>query len=139
MPLNSSPGKEVFIKEFTIPEHVSKDEPFDAKIVLESTAPSDVKMQFYRNSRLAGEQKLSLKSGKNVFFIPQKVEDSGFYSYEIQVITAENSDTLMDNNRAWAYTKASGKPRVLIISEDARQDRYIINALKGIEVSQYFI
>jgi len=135
VPLNSSPGKEVFIKEFTIPEHVSKDEPFDAKIVLESTAPSDVKIQFYRNSRLAGEQKLSLKSGKNVFFIPQKVEDSGFYSYEIQVITAENSDTLMDNNRAWAYTKASGKPRVLIISEDARQDRYIINALKGIEVS----
>jgi uncharacterized membrane protein len=137
LPLDSSMEREVFIKEFSIPEKVSKDEPFDAKIVLESTVPSDVKMQFYRNSSLAGEKKLSLKPGKNVFFIPQKVEDSGFYSYEIQVIAEKNSDTIMDNNRAWAYTRASGKPRVLIISEDPGLDRYLINALKikGIEVS----
>ncbi|MEQ8168030.1 MAG: VWA domain-containing protein [Candidatus Eremiobacterota bacterium] len=135
VPLDNSLEREVFIKEFTIPDHVSKDEPFDAKIVLESTVPSYVKMQFYRNSSLAGEKKLSLKAGKNIFFIPQKVEESGFYSYEIQVIAEKNSDTLMDNNRARAYTKASGKPRVLIISEDARPDRYLINALKGIEVS----
>ncbi len=135
VPLDSSPGREVFIKEFTIPEHVSKDEPFDAKIILESTEPSDVKMQFYRNSSLVGEKKISLKAGKNIFFIPQKIEESGFYSYEIQVIAEKNSDTLMDNNCARAYTKASGKPRVLIISEDSRLDRYLINALNGIEVS----
>ncbi|MEQ8189514.1 MAG: VWA domain-containing protein [Candidatus Eremiobacterota bacterium] len=135
LPLDSSLEREVFIKDFTIPEHVSKNEPFDAKIVLESTILSDVKIQFYRNSALTGEKKLSLKPGKNVFFIPQKVEDSGFYTYEIQVITGKNSDTLMDNNRAWAYTKASGEPRILIISEDSAMDRYLVNALKGIEIS----
>ena len=72
VPLDSSPGREVFIKEFTIPEHVSKDEPFDAKIILESTEPSDVKMQFYRNSSLVGEKKNISKSREEHFFYSSK-------------------------------------------------------------------
>ena len=129
VPLDSSLEKEVFLSEFNIPEVVRIDEPFEAEITLKSTQASTVKLQFYRDSRLMGEEELSIKEGKNVFFIPQEVERGGFYSYEIKLIADNDCDTLVDNNSGFAYTKAYGKPRVLLLEGEKSEGKFLLEAL----------
>jgi len=130
VPIDSTLEIEVFIRDFHIPETVNIDEPFEARIILESTGDIPVKLQFYRDGKLMGEETLSLQKGKNVFLVPQKVQEGGFYSYEVQLLAEKGRDTLADNNRAFAYTRAYGKPSVLLVEGEIGEASFLVKALE---------
>jgi len=131
VPLDSKLDQEIFINDFTLPEQVNINEPFEAKLVVQSSLNADVKAQFYRDNQLIGEDSLSLNTGKNVFFIPQEVLESGFYTYEVRLLPDKNIDSLIENNRSFCYTKALGKPLVLFVQGDMNDDGAFVRALES--------
>jgi uncharacterized membrane protein len=119
-------------------DKVNLNEPFETRVTVESTVNKDVKLLLFRNKKLICEEKLKITKGKNTFFIPQKIDESGFYSYEASLITDENEDTLVENNRAWAYTKVMGKPKVLLVDTDPKKSKYLLSALRHQEIDVTF-
>lgn len=128
VPVEQPDAPEVLVKTVSAPSRVRKDEPFTVKAEVTANKPSPAKLRIYRQGILAGEQDVELDAGLNRFDFEQNAGDDRVASISVEVITEE--DTIADNNRLETLVQTTTESRVLLITDDPRQTRFLALALR---------
>ncbi len=121
--------QEVTLDRMMTPPGAKRGEPFAVKIVATSVGAGPGTLRLLRNGKYVGEQKVDLKSGKNVFVLTQKNDQPGFYTYQAELSVAAGRDTLPENNRAMSFVKVAGRPKALVLASDPAVARPLARAL----------
>jgi uncharacterized membrane protein len=132
VPVYLEPRSEVAVEKVDIPAGVRRGQPFDMRVVVRNDAkPGDEKevkgklllvRKAGQKEETIAEQAVSVKPGKQVFTVPQKIEEPNFYTYEARFVTYDPKDDGMpQNNTASAFTHIRGKGQVLLIENMERR------------------
>ncbi len=129
MPLTSPQRHEVLLERLTMPSEAKIGEPVEVKVVARATQGVDGQIKLFRDGKLLGNRGVRLSAGKNVFTFPQTVEEAGAATFEARLETKKGDDTNAENNRALGFVNVQGKPRVLLVSNEPDQTRFLTSAL----------
>jgi uncharacterized membrane protein len=135
VPVYLSARGEVSVEKVDIPAGVRRGQPFDMRVVLRNNAPADSKQAVKGKLlviRKAGEreetiaeQDVAVEPGKQVFKIPQQIDQPDFYTYEARFVPADPADDVMaQNNIASAFTHIRGRGQVLLIENVEKKGEY---------------
>jgi len=133
VPLRAEIASEVLLEHAVLPTEAKQGEPFELKIVASATTPASGRLRVFRNGQYLGSQQVSLLPGKSLLTVTQSVQEPGFYTYE--ALLEAGPDTLSENNRALAFVRVQGKPRVLLLAGVPEQARPLERALTGHDIS----
>ncbi len=121
--------EEVAVRDLVAPETSAEGETFDLKVTVDSTIDADARLRVFRNDSLVAERPVHLTaSGENIFVLPQRNEEKGFYTYRAEV-EAIGSDSFAQNNSREAFTIVQGKPKTLYLYGDATASPAITRVL----------
>ena len=129
VPLGVSRGNDVSVQKLGLPSKLKKGQSFETKIFIQSDQAQRANVFLYRNEQPLGQKQVELSAGKNLFTIPQRLDEPGFYKYEVRVEAP--GDSVPQNNRASAFTDVKGDPRLLLVSSDPEGDRNLVAALRS--------
>lgn len=127
VPMGVTRGNDVSVQKLSVPPKLKKGQVFEAKIFIQSDQAQRAKVYLSRNDQPLGQQEVELSAGKNLFTIPQTLNEPDFYKYE--VVVEAKGDSVPQNNRATTFTNVKGDPRVLVVSSDPEGDRPLVAAL----------
>lgn len=124
------------IVELRTPSERRNLEPFEARVVVESSVAQTAILAIDRDGTEISRQRVSLDKGKTTIVLDQKLENPGFYRYGATLIAPSDSD--LRNNIGASFTTVRGKPKVLLVQGDHRRTE-LANALRnqGIDVSLF--
>lgn len=133
VPLMLAPTNEVRVKDVSMPNQVSAEEPFQLRVVVSSEEDTEGTLRIFQRvgeeRRMMPAQDVMLQKGDNTFIVTQELRTSGFYEYEVQVESA--SDRVSANNTGQAFTIIQGEPRVLLVSSVAEEADNVMRALQA--------
>ena len=132
VPVTYSHRGEVLVQKMSTPGRVKKGETFEAKIYVQSEQPGTSKLRLFRNGQYMGEQQVELTAGKNLFTFPQTLEEAGFYTYNVDLESA--NDSVPQNNHGVAFVNVRGEPRVLYIDSDPTHTGPLVEAMRSAKV-----
>lgn len=122
VPVKLDARAEVAVDKIVLPPDIRRGQPIDTTVVLTNFSPEPVRGRLRVVRRigptetLLSEESVELRSGKNVFRLPEKIEQSAVYSYQADFIPDDpRDDLLVQNNRATSFTHVRGKGSVLLI------------------------
>jgi len=125
---NGSRG-EIAVRDLSAPQSLAEGEAFDLKVTIDSTRDTEAVLRIIRNNSVVSERTVPLTAtGENVFVLPQRVEQKGFYSYKAEV-EAIQSDSFMQNNTREAFAIVAGKPKMLYLYGDPQPSPAIVRVL----------
>lgn len=129
--LGKPPAQETLLDRMLTPPEAKRNEPFPVRVVATSVAGGNGTLKLYRNGKYVGEQKITLKPGKNALTLTDKADTPGFYTYEARLEMAKAQDAIAENNRAVSFVRVQGEPRVLLVrsKESATTDTFLPRAL----------
>lgn len=120
---------EVAIRDLQVPEKLAEGEAFDLRVTIDSTRDADATLRVYRNESVVSERSVHVvASGENVFVLPQRVEQKGFYSFRAEVEAIE-FDGFVQNNSREAFAIVEGRPKTLYLYGDAEPSPAIVRVL----------
>jgi uncharacterized membrane protein len=128
VPLGVARGNDISVQRLGLPSRVKKGQTFEARIFVQADHKQTAKLRLYRDEQYLGEQEVELEPGKNLFTFPQTLTEPNLYKYSVQV--EADGDNVPQNNRATAFAKVEGDPRVLLVSSDPAQDETLATALR---------
>ncbi len=136
VPLQYRRSNEVFFERLIAPTHASPGEQVPLRMVLNTTKPVSGTILVYRNGDLlqmpSDQSRVSLKPGRNTFFIKIPIESEITQSYEaIFRPDRQSDDSVALNNTSRAFTFVSGSSRVLVISGGLPDDQPMVDALRS--------
>jgi len=77
---------EASLSRVRFPEPIHLNEPFDIEVLTESNRRQPAVLQLFRNGTLLQEATVLLQaSGKQLFRLPEKLQERGLYHYEIKL------------------------------------------------------
>lgn len=129
LPIGVTRANDVSVQKLGLPPNVKEGSAFEVKIFVQADAAADAIVRLYRNDQYLGEKSIRVEAGKNLFTFPQKLEEPGFYNYDVRLEVA--GDPLVQNNRASGFTTVRGKPRVLLVSSQPDQEQTLVDALRA--------
>ena len=135
VPLSSPAKNEVLLEKLTLPSEAKIGEPVEIKALANATQDADAQIKLFRNGKYLGSRDVQMTKGKNVFVFPQTVEEAGAATFEAQIETAAGNDTVAENNKALGFVNVAGKPRVLMVSNDPTQAKFLSGALASEKVN----
>src|SRR5204863_5803577 len=119
----------IAIRELDAPQTLAEGESFDLKVTIDSTRDTTAMLRVYRNDSVISERTVQLAAaGENVFLLPQRVEQKGFFTYRAEV-EAVGADTFQQNNTREAFAIVEGKPKTLYLYGDAKPSPAIARVL----------
>ncbi|WP_047152467.1 VWA domain-containing protein [Aneurinibacillus tyrosinisolvens] len=122
-------GDEVMITSLQLPDRLFIGEAFQGKVTVNSTTATRGMLRFYEGNREAGQQSVAIEKGENRFVFDGKAAAEGFHRYRAE-LTADK-DTIRVNNEAYAFTRVSGSPKILIVQgHDGAADN-LVHALQA--------
>jgi Ca-activated chloride channel family protein len=120
---------EVAVRDLEVPEQLAEGEALDLRVTIDSTRDTDATLRVYRNDSVVTERIVHLAgSGENVFIVPQRLEQKGFYSYRAEV-EAIGSDAFVQNNAREAFAMVEGQPKTLYLYGDEHPSSGIVRVL----------
>lgn len=96
------------------PENARQDEPFDVRVQVHSSVEAAAGLVARRNGRSLGRLPVALHAGDNVFFVPQRLDRAGAFTYDVSVDL--EGDANPRNDAASGITFVQGRPRVLYVT-----------------------
>jgi Mg-chelatase subunit ChlD len=120
---------EVAVRELVAPEIAGEDEAFELKVSVDSTADTDAVLRVFRNDSVIAERDVQLAAaGENVFVLPQRNDEKGFYTYRAEIET-RNADSFVQNNSREAFTIVQGRPKTLYLYGDPQPSPAMLRVL----------
>ncbi|HWC77393.1 MAG TPA: vWA domain-containing protein, partial [Blastocatellia bacterium] len=108
---------EVAVRELAVPEMPAEAEAFDLKTTIDTTRDTDAILRVFRNDAVIAERSVRLSAdAENVFVLPQRLDEKGFYTYRAEIESTE--DGFLQNNSRDAFSLVEGRPRILYIHGD---------------------
>lgn len=137
VPLGRSDERaEVAVLEATAPSDRKADEPFEIRVLLESSVSQAGTLVLDRNGVVVSRTPVQIPEGKSTVVLPQKIDNPGFYRYRVTLEPTHDSDGR--NNIGASFVRVQGKPRVLVLQDDPGRDE-LARALReqGLVVDVY--
>lgn len=132
VPIQIGGAAEALVREVHAPGQASAEEPFQLRVVVQSTGDAEGVLRVYQRlregRRLLQSAEVTLRAGDNVFLLNQQLTDPGFYEYEATIET--DADTVAANNEGRAYTVVQGEPIVLVVASDPQDARPLMGVLE---------
>lgn len=126
---------EVLVDALIAPGSVALGRVFELKAIVRSTVEGSARLKLFRDKVYLDEKDIQLSAVKRqVFTFSQVLNSEGTYIYEVLIEPAV--DTMRENNLAKALVIATGRPRILYMSQDNLYTDYLYQILtqKGMEV-----
>ena len=134
VPVTYSYPVEISLEKLLIEPEQHVGEPFDIRVVVQSTRATRASLQLFENGALVpqGEPEVDLKEGTNVFdFRGRRVNAVGPYRYEARIEPLDASDDhIFQNNTAFGFTFVGGEPKILVCTSDLDRERPLVTALR---------
>jgi len=134
LPIDYQYDREVMVEKVVSPANVDEGESFDVRVVVRASTPHSARLHLYESGALIGSQTVDLEAGRNVFVIPRKLPEPGYYIYNATIESTQ--DTLYANNMGSAFSLVRGQGRVLYVAGDRGHAATLLEALEsqGLEV-----
>ncbi|MHB9107083.1 MAG: glutamine amidotransferase [Armatimonadota bacterium] len=116
------------------PTEVRQGAPFQVNVLAESIEETDGTITLFRNNQPVETRKVHLKPGKTVVAFEQSAPNAGLYNYRAVLDVPADRDTVPDNNVAYAYTRVSGKPTMLIVEGTAGEGAQLTETLQAHDI-----
>jgi len=135
VPLEYEHKNEIFFDRISVPTQASKDTKIPVRLILKSQRPARAKLDLYHNDvklpladpvlKLAGGMK------PDRFDIPIELRTGGVHRFDARITALdENDDSIVQNNRATAFTFVDDQGKVLILTKvDSQDDEMLHKAL----------
>lgn len=120
--------REVTVVELQTPNERRAEEPFDARVLVDSSEAQDAVLVLERDGSIVARQAVRLEKGKSTVVLPQKLTKPGFYRYRATIEPTLDTDNR--NNVGASFTSVRGKPQVLVLQGDTSH-RELANALQA--------
>jgi Ca-activated chloride channel homolog len=118
--LPSGGQPEIALTGLRVPEAPAAGESFDLRIEVAATRDTPARLRVFRNGAVVAERDVALRAdGSNVFLLPQRLDDKGFFTYRAEIESVA-SDGFAQNNGREAFAYVQGPPRALYVYGDAR-------------------
>ncbi len=131
---------DVEVKKVVAPHHGVSGESISVRIVVENHNQGDVEgmLSLRRNGEPFKDERVRLKPGSQILTYQTILSGGTFNSFQATYTAAKaNTDLYSQNNRAVAWISVQAKEKVLILSGQAGQGRYLEEILRrrGFEVT----
>ncbi len=129
LPVSLSRGRnEIYLSDLILPRQVDSAEGFEIRGVLESLREAPGRIKLLRNGLLVKEQEIRLKPGAQTIGFRDNLVERGSHMYELLIESAE--DTLAENNLLQGIVEVRGPPRVLLLSSQKENQRFLSRVLR---------
>src|SRR5262245_22904685 len=131
LPISYDYPAEILVDKVVVDPAVHRGEPFDVRVIVESTRATRSTLRLFENQVQVTEQQVELRPGKNVFVFPRRQDADGHYAYQAIVEPlSQDDDAILQNNSADAFTSIRGLPKVLLATPDPSAEAPLLKALK---------
>ncbi len=148
VPVRLDASTEVLVEKIDVPGYVRQGQMVDARVVInryrEKGAPDEaidgrlrVVRRFGNQSDVLVDAPYTLDRDVNVVPIPHRIEETAGYTYEAEfTVDDATKDTIVQNNRATAFTYARGRGRVMLIEDSNNPGNYdmLVEALRRSDI-----
>ncbi len=132
LPISYSYAGEIALDKLVVDPEVHRGEPFEVRLVVEATRPAKATLRLFENQTQVHAGEVDLRSGKNVFVVPRRLDAPGTFRYEATVEpAAPGDDAVIQNNAAFGFTSVTGEPRVLLCAGNPDEEAALIGALRA--------
>lgn len=107
---------EATVLEVEAPTDVRADQPFDVRVIAESSTEQRAVLTLDRDGQMVQRVAVSLTKGKNAIVLTDKLDRPGFFRYRA-TLTSER-DTDIRNNVGAGFVAVRGRPRILVLQSD---------------------
>ncbi len=108
------------------PTEMRTDQPFDLRLIVDSTQEQTAQIDVDRDGVLFKKLNVRLNSGRNSIVVTDGLKEAGFHRYRATLKAQGDLDSR--NNVGLGFVAVRGKPRLLVLQEDIR-DQTLVNAL----------
>ncbi|MFQ5413679.1 MAG: VWA domain-containing protein, partial [Phycisphaerae bacterium] len=127
---------EIYFERMIAPTYAEKGEQVPIRMVVHTDRAASGSIAFYQNGVLVAlapeDARVELKPGSNTFYIKVPVSATGAQRYEA-VFRPDNPamDAIALNNTQTAFSFVSGSSRVLLLTNNPRDDAPLADALRS--------
>lgn len=108
---------EVSVVDTLTPAEVRVEQPFDMRVIVDSTVAARGTLELDRDGKLVKSVPVTLTEGRNSIVVSDKLEQAGFSRYRATLKVAGDHDNR--NNVGMGFVVVRGKPRILVMQENA--------------------
>lgn len=119
---------EVYVSSLALPRQVDRAESFEVAGRIESVRDAEARVTLLRGGVPIGTRELALKAGANDIAFRDSLDQHGSHGYEL--IVEAKDDTLAENNALTGVVLVKGPPRVLVVTSQAGNQRFLARALR---------
>lgn len=130
---NNTEVAEVSVLDCEVPSETRSDQPFDIRVIVDSTKEQDALLDLDRNGALVKQVPVHLNAGQTALVVSDKVAGTGFHRYRATVRAREDRDNR--NNVGMGFVAVKGKPKLLVLQQKTEASP-LVEALKrsGVDV-----
>jgi len=124
---------EVSVLDLQAPAEMRSDQPFDVRVIVDSTKEQDALLSLDRDGSLVKQVFVHLNEGQTALVVSDKVTGTGFHRYRATIHAQEDHDDR--NNVGMGFVAVKGKPKLLVL-QDQTNASPLVQALRksGIDV-----
>lgn len=151
VPIHMATDSEILVEKVDLPANIRQGQPFETRVVINryqedgSDHPVSGRLRVIRSVGASDfvvyesnqAEPIVLDKNVNVFPIRDTIEQPAGYTYRAEFVPDNpNDDSLLQNNRADAFTYVRGKGRVLLIEDWNLPGRFaaLVEALRRSEI-----
>jgi uncharacterized membrane protein len=124
-----SPAPEVQVASVNVPSTVNAGQDFDLSLTIQSQANTPATITVFESGTIIHQQDVELRQGTNNYTLSLKGGNSGFKDFQVKV-DPKSGDVFYQNNQLSAFSRVTGPPRALLISDKPDDSRYVLAALQ---------
>jgi len=130
---NDKKVAEVSVLDLQAPAEMRSDQPFDVRVIVDSTKEEDAILTLDRDGSLVKQIPVHLNEGQTALVVSDKVTGTGFHRYRATIHAKEDRDDR--NNVGMGFVAIKGKPKLLVM-QDQTAHSPLVEALRksGIDV-----
>ncbi len=120
VPLVPAAASDVRVEQLTVPASLRSGEDATVELLLYSSARKRVRVALMRDGQRVESRPVVLAPGPNRLEFETELEGEGWHTLSVRVFAG--SDRYPQNNRAAGRTWVFGKPRVLLVQQQEREN-----------------
>lgn len=106
-------ARDAAFEGLNVPAALNQGETFGFEITIQSTFSGQAELRIYQNDKQLSVSEVRLEKGNNSFILQSTALDPGFHRFRAEVHA--QGDDRPANNSAYAFSRVSGPPKVLVV------------------------
>ncbi|ALS27662.1 VWFA domain-containing protein [Paenibacillus sp. 32O-W] len=117
------------LEEMKVPKSLRQGESFTIELQVASTFAGPAELRIYADDTELARSEVELEQGANRFVIRTMAKEPGFHRFRAELYAADDEQPA--NNAAYAFSRVSGPPAVLIVEGEEGSSANLVSALSG--------